>query len=143
MDTVNIAVLGALGVGKTSFIQRALRLNRRPISNTASIRQDVDGIPYVVTLIELDLEYFDIEDVAVPGQQLQFPKQINGQHIPRLDAALVLYDVMNKDSIRELPASLSKSYVRLRLLQLVWPSDQTSSCSFHLQCAHYYRGYEM
>jgi GTPase SAR1 family protein len=109
MDTINILVIGALGVGKSSLIQRALRLSRLPTSSTSSVRQDLDGIPHVVSLIEVDLEYFDIDDVAVPGQQIQWPKQINGQPVPRLDGALVLYDVMNKDSIRELPPTLCES----------------------------------
>lgn len=106
MDTINIAVIGSLGAGKSSFIQRALRLSRLPTSNTATVRQDVEGIPHVVTLVEFDLEYFDLEDVVAPGQQIQWPKQINGQFVPRLEGAFVLYDVLNKESVGELPSTL-------------------------------------
>jgi hypothetical protein len=113
MDTINIAVIGSLGAGKSSFIQRALRLSRLPTSNTATVRQDVEGIPHVVTLVEFDLEYFDLEDVIAPGQQIQWPKQINGQFVPRLEGAFVLYDVLNKDSVPELPSTLCE---RLRNL---------------------------
>lgn len=108
MDTINICVIGALGVGKSSFIQRSLRLNKLPTATTSSVRQELEGVPYVVCLIEYDLEYFDIDDVMVPGKQVQWPKQIDGQPVPRVDGALVLYDVTNKDSIRELPPALSE-----------------------------------
>ncbi len=102
MDTVNIAVIGADGVGKSSFIQRALRLPRPPTTNITSLRQDVDGIPHVVTLVELDLEIFDVE----PTQPVQWPKQANGHMVPRVDGAMILYDVMNKESIRDLPPTM-------------------------------------
>ena len=104
MDTVNIAVIGADGVGKSSFIQRALR-SRPPTTSISAARIDVDGVPHIVTLIELDLEYFDVN----PGHQIRWPKQINGHMVPRVDGALVLYDVMNRESIRELPPALCKS----------------------------------
>ena len=106
METINIAVIGADGVGKSAYIQRALRLPRPPITNVNGIRLDVEGIPHIVSLIELDLEYFDVD----PGQQIRWPKQINGHMVPRIDGALILYDVMNKDSVRELPHTLCKSF---------------------------------
>lgn len=107
MDTIHISVIGALGVGKSSFIQRSLRLNKLPTSTTSSVRQDLEGVPYVVSLHEYDLDYFDIDDLVVPGKQVQWPKQIDGQPVPHIDGALVLYDVTNKDSIRELPPALT------------------------------------
>lgn len=108
MDTIHISVIGALGVGKSSFIQRSLRLNKLPTSTTSSVRQDLEGVPYIVSLHEYDLDYFDIDDLVVPGKQIQWPKQIDGQPVPNIDGALVLYDVTNKDSIRELPPALSE-----------------------------------
>lgn len=108
MDTIHISVIGALGVGKSSFIQRSLRLNKLSTSTTSSVRQDLEGVPYVVSLHEYDLDYFDIDDLVVPGKQVQWPKQIDGQPVPHIDGALVLYDVTNKDSIRELPPALSE-----------------------------------
>lgn len=102
MEAVNIAVIGANGVGKSSFVQRALRLPRPPTSNINAIRLDVESVPHVVALIELDLEYFDVN----PNQKIRWPKQMNGHMVPRIDGALILYDVMNKDSIRDLPHTL-------------------------------------
>ncbi|KAK2071917.1 hypothetical protein P8C59_006302 [Phyllachora maydis] len=103
MEPINIAVIGANGVGKSAFVQRALRLPRPPILNTTSLRQDFEGVPYVVTLIELDLEVFDVD----PAQPVQWPKQISGHTLPPMDGVLMLYDVMNKDSIRDLPQTMA------------------------------------
>jgi GTPase SAR1 family protein len=105
METINIAVIGSDGVGKSAFIHRALRMNRPPNTNVNGARIEVEGVPHIVTLIELDLAVFDVD----PTQQIRWPKQINGHMVPRIDGALILYDVMNKDSIRELPHTLCKS----------------------------------
>ncbi|KAK0706454.1 ras guanine nucleotide exchange factor domain-containing protein [Lasiosphaeria miniovina] len=102
MDAINIAVIGADGVGKSSLIQRALR-SQRPPSLVTTVRQEVDGSSYQVTLVELDLEVFDVD----PEQPIQWPKQVGGHMLPRIDGALVLYDVINKDSIRYLPQAMS------------------------------------
>lgn len=64
----------------------------------------VDNVVYTVSLIELDLESFDIN----PDRRIQWPKQINGHIVPRMDGALLLYDVMNRESIQELPQTLSE-----------------------------------
>jgi hypothetical protein len=66
----------------------------------------VDNVLYTVSLIELDLESFDI----VPDRRIQWPKQINGHIVPRMDGALLLYDVMNSESIQELPQTLSEYF---------------------------------
>jgi len=97
MEPINIAIIGADGVGKSSFVQGALRLPRPPSLNVTVLRQDIDGIPYLVTLVELDLELFDVD----PDLPIQWPKQINGHMVPRMDAAAILYDVMNKETIRD------------------------------------------
>ena len=102
MDTINVAIIGADGVGKSAFIQRALRLPRTPGASLTSLRQDVDGIPHDVTLVELDLEVIDVDS----SQPIQWPKQVDGHMVPRMDGALILYDVMNKESIRDLPQTM-------------------------------------
>jgi GTPase SAR1 family protein len=99
MESFNIAIIGATGVGKSSFVQRVLNLSRPPITNASSMRVSIDNSTHLVTLLELDLEYFELN----PDQPIQWPRQINGHIVPRVDAALLLYDVMNQESIRELP----------------------------------------
>lgn len=104
MESFNIAVIGATGVGKSSFVQRVLGLTRPPISNASSVRMVVDNVTHMVTLLELDLEYFELN----PSQPIHWPKQINGHIVPRVDAALTLYDVMNQETISELPHTVGK-----------------------------------
>ena len=99
MESFNIAIIGATGVGKSSFIQRVLGLARPPISNASSVRMVVENVTHMIALLELDLEHFELN----PELPIQWPKQINGHIVPRVDAALMLYDVMNEASIRELP----------------------------------------
>jgi ABC-type dipeptide/oligopeptide/nickel transport system ATPase component len=104
MSDINIAVIGSAGVGKSTLIQRALSLRSSPTSIASSQRMSVDNVVYTVSLIELDLESFDI----VPDRRIQWPKQIGGHIVPRMDGALLLYDVMNSESIQELPQTLSE-----------------------------------
>ncbi|TLD11133.1 hypothetical protein PgNI_06075 [Pyricularia grisea] len=99
MDTLNIAVLGADGVGKSTFIQRALRAPRPPGSNITTVRLDLDGTALRATFLEVDTEFLEVEE----KQPIRWPKQINGHMVPRIDGVLVLYDVTNKESLRELP----------------------------------------
>ncbi|KAI0124884.1 ras guanine nucleotide exchange factor domain-containing protein [Xylariales sp. AK1849] len=103
MESVNIAVIGANGVGKSHFIHRAMSLSRVPGSHPSTARINIDHVPYAVTLVELDLEYFDVD----PQRQIQWPKQIGGALMPSIHGVLLLYDVMNRDSIIELPQTLT------------------------------------
>ncbi|RYP93723.1 hypothetical protein DL770_000095 [Monosporascus sp. CRB-9-2] len=102
MEYLNIAVIGANGVGKTQFIQRAMSLPRPPGPSATTARINVDNLPYAVTLFELDLEYFDLD----PNRQIQWPRQMGGAIMPRIHGVLLLYDVMNRESIMQLPDTL-------------------------------------
>lgn len=111
MDPINIAIIGAEGVGKSSFVQRILRSPRPPNHNITTFRQELDGTVRLVTLVELDLEGFELD----PNQPIQWPKQIGGHTsvVPRMDGALILYDVTNKESIRDLSTTLGESHIPL------------------------------
>ncbi|GJN74236.1 hypothetical protein PLICBS_008327 [Purpureocillium lilacinum] len=98
MESYNVAVIGASAVGKSTLIQRVFTLPRPPISNASTVRQVVDNVPIMVTLLELDLDHFEFS----PPEAIQWPKQINGHIIPRVDSALILYDVTDKRSLRQL-----------------------------------------
>lgn len=121
METFNIAVIGSAGVGKSSFIQKTLGLSRPPISNASSVRMVVDNVTHMITLLELDLEHFELS----PSQPIQWPKQINGHIVPRVDAALILYDVMNPETLRELPQTLG-NYSHARTITVL---DSMSICA--------------
>ncbi|KAK8093779.1 ras guanine nucleotide exchange factor domain-containing protein [Apiospora hydei] len=103
MESINIAAIGANGVGKSHFIQRAIGLPKAPGPQPTAARIFIDNVPYAVTLFELDLEYFDVN----PERQIQWPRQIGGTMMPAIDGVLLLYDVMNKESIMELPQTLT------------------------------------
>ncbi|KAH6645811.1 ras guanine nucleotide exchange factor domain-containing protein [Truncatella angustata] len=103
MESINIAVIGANGVGKSHFIQRALSLSRPPGSQPSAARINIDHVPYAVSLFELDLEYFDVD----PEKQIQWPRQVGGAMMPAIHGVLLLYDVMNRDSIIDLPQTLT------------------------------------
>lgn len=107
MESFNVAIIGSSGVGKSSFIQKVLGLSRPPISSTSSVRMVVDNITHMITLLELDLEHFELS----PTTPIQWPKQINGHIVPRVDAALILYDVMNQETIRDLPQTLGTEHL--------------------------------
>jgi GTPase SAR1 family protein len=104
MESINIVVIGANGVGKSHFIQKALSLTRTPSSQPSTARINIDHVPYAVTLFELDLEYFDVD----PDRQIQWPRQVGGAMMPAIHGVLLLYDVMNRESIIELPQTLSE-----------------------------------
>ncbi|KAK5660934.1 hypothetical protein OQA88_12308 [Cercophora sp. LCS_1] len=103
MEPINIAIIGAEGVGKSSFVQRILRSPRPPNHNVTTFRQELDGTVRLVTLVELDLEGFELDS----SQPIQWPKQIGGHMVPRMDGALILYDVTNKESVRDLASTLA------------------------------------
>ncbi|KAI1873675.1 uncharacterized protein JN550_002944 [Neoarthrinium moseri] len=105
MESINIAVIGANGVGKSHFVQRAMSLSRTPGIQPSTARIHFDSVPYAVTLFELDLEYFDVD----PERQIQWPRQIGGALMPAIHGVLLLYDVMNRDSIIELPQTLNEA----------------------------------
>lgn len=107
MDTINIAIIGANGVGKSAFMQRALKLAQPPSQQGFLIFNwtEADGTQHAVHMFEVDLEAFDLE----MNQPIRWPRQANGQMAPRVDGTMVLYDVMNKDSINLLPQTLCES----------------------------------
>jgi GTPase SAR1 family protein len=104
MQNINIAVIGAAGVGKSTVIQQALGLKSLPTAVTSSLKMSVDNIIYTVTLVELALESFNVRS----DRRVEWPKEINGEIMPRLDGSLLLYDVMNEESIADLPQTLGK-----------------------------------
>ncbi|KAG9257398.1 RasGEF protein [Emericellopsis atlantica] len=103
MESFHVAVIGARGVGKSCFIQAALALQSLPMTEAPSIRSSVDGVTHMVTALELDVNHFE----ASPSQQIQWPKQINGHIVPRVDAAIILYDVTARETTRPLTQILA------------------------------------
>ncbi|KAF3766224.1 hypothetical protein M406DRAFT_277035 [Cryphonectria parasitica EP155] len=104
MDSINIAIIGANGVGKSSFVQRALKLPQPPTSAIITFNwTEADGTQHTVHTFEVDLEGFDLE----MNEPIRWPRQANGQMTPRVDGTMVLYDVTSKESIKLLPKTFS------------------------------------
>jgi hypothetical protein len=103
MDALNIAIIGANGVGKSAFLQQALKMSRPASQGVVTFNwTEPDGSQHTVNMFEVDLEAFDLG----MDEPIRWPKQANGMLTPRIDGTLVLYDVMNKDSIAPLPQTI-------------------------------------
>ena len=101
---VNLAVLGDPGVGKSTFIQCALDLKRPAKSHAVAKKMSLDGVVYLVRLLELQLDAIHV----TTDHQLQWPTLVGDQSISRIDGALTLYDVMNKESLARIPNLISE-----------------------------------
>lgn len=108
MESFTVAVIGRSAVGKSSFIQRVLGLPRPPISNTSSVGFVVDQVAHMVTLLEIDLASFELNS----SQPISWPKQINGNIVPKVDASLILYNVVDQASIRGLSQMIGMRHKR-------------------------------
>ncbi|KAF2172529.1 hypothetical protein M409DRAFT_63188 [Zasmidium cellare ATCC 36951] len=103
LPEINIAVIGAEGVGKSTFLQNALELPSLPPSQVAERKIPIDGSLYLVRLLELPIEDLDIDD----DETINWPDTIEDKMMPRVDGALALYDVKDKASVDELPEMLT------------------------------------
>lgn len=105
LPEINIAVIGAEGVGKSTFLRNALELPTLPPSQAAERKIPIDGSLYLVRLLELPIEDVYIDD----DETINWPDTIEDKMMPRVDGALALYDVKDKASVDELPEMLSES----------------------------------
>ncbi|CAK4030556.1 related to Ras guanyl-nucleotide exchange factor [Lecanosticta acicola] len=103
LPEINIAIIGAQGVGKSTFVQKALDLPARPQTHAAECTIPIHGTFYLVRLLELPLEDIDIDD----DETINWPDNIENKMLPRVDGALALYDVQDKRSVEDLPGMLN------------------------------------
>jgi ABC-type phosphate transport system ATPase subunit len=104
MLDMNIAVIGADGAGKTTFMRKALGLPEDTPPAQCQRKWTIDGIPYAVRLVELK-----IQDVhAKVGNTIEWPKTAHGTAVPRIDAAITVYDVTVKESLASVPDMMSQ-----------------------------------
>ena len=104
IQQINLAVLGAQGVGKSTFIQHALDIRKPTNGPVSSSKVALSGVTYRVQLLELDLN-----DIDYTARQIKWPKYINSQLVPPIDGVLCLYDITDQESIAEIPELLRKS----------------------------------
>ncbi|KAI9826166.1 MAG: hypothetical protein M1819_007422 [Sarea resinae] len=110
MQEITIAVLGVAGVGKSTFIKEALNLRQLPSSPASVRKMSMDGIIYVVRLVELRLEGLEINGDERSG----WSKYVLSPEGPCIDGALVLYDVTDPKSISPIPEDLSESIAKFQ-----------------------------
>lgn len=101
---ITLAVLGASGVGKSTFIQHALDLRKPTNGPVSSSKVALSGITYRFQLLELELS-----DIDYTARQIKWPTYINSQLVPPIDGVVYLYDITNQESIAEVPELLRKS----------------------------------
>ena len=71
----------------------------------SSKKVSLEGKISVVRLLELGFD-----DVKVTADQgVCWPEKIGDQNMPEIDGVLALYDVMNQDSISQIPGLLGES----------------------------------
>lgn len=103
MQDINIGVIGVHDAGKSSFIRRALNLQNTASPNIASRKMLIDGVSYVVRLLELSFSEVYIGE----GNCIKWPDTIDDYATPRIDGAITIYDVMNLQSLERVPETLN------------------------------------
>ncbi|KAF2404921.1 ras GEF [Trichodelitschia bisporula] len=102
MEEINIAVLGGRSVGKTTFIQLAFDLRMPPPSRFSSRKMSIDGKTYLVRFVELGDDDYDLDT----EQRIAWPSELDGISLSSIDGVFTLYDVMNKESLVNVPETL-------------------------------------
>lgn len=114
MQEVTLAVLGGAKAGKSTFVQCALDMKEPPVSFCTTKKVSLEGTVSVLRLYEFQLENVTIsEDCSIV-----WPRPAGDEAQPRIDGALVLFDVMDQSSLNEVADLLSKS--KAFLLGFLW-----------------------
>jgi hypothetical protein len=96
---VTLVVLGAQGVGKSTFIQNSFDLRSPSPSAFAVQKMSLDDVVYLVRLVEMSLDAI----VITENNRINWPKSLKGIEVPPVDGVLALYDVTNQQSITGIP----------------------------------------
>ncbi|GAB7360457.1 hypothetical protein MBLNU230_g8411t1 [Neophaeotheca triangularis] len=102
LPELNIAVVGNAGVGKSTFVQNALGLPFPLPSEAAERMIPLEGGTYLVRLLELSIDDVDLDEDGT----FTWPDTIGDKSMPRVDGAITLWDVTDKDSLEDIPEML-------------------------------------
>ena len=108
---INIAIIGAEGVGKSTFVRKALDLPNLPSTQAAERKTSIGGSDYLLRLLELPIDDVDIEE----DDTITWPDTIQDKMMPKVDGAVMLYDVQDRGSFDDIPEVLSEFSNRLRI----------------------------
>ncbi|KLJ10117.1 hypothetical protein EMPG_14502 [Blastomyces silverae] len=103
LPQVNLAIVGAQGVGKSTFVQRALDLKQPPISRSSVKKMSLDGTIYLVRLLEIASHKLSFDE----NGRIVWPKFIGEQELPIIDGVLVLFDSYDPRSVAQFPRIFS------------------------------------
>ena len=91
-------------MGKSTFVRHAFDLSSSPAAPFTFRKMSIDGSVYIVRLVELTYDDLDTDS----DSRISWPEVLNGVPVPAIDGALTLYDVMNKESLAQVPQTLGK-----------------------------------
>ncbi|MCJ1418974.1 hypothetical protein MMC32_005325 [Xylographa parallela] len=101
MPELNFAVVGCEGSGKSTFIRCALDLKKPATSPVSSKKMSLEGDVFLIKLVEIP-----INTVEVVAERICWPEFLGQEVVPRIDGVLALYDVTERQSIRNIPKLL-------------------------------------
>jgi hypothetical protein len=105
---VTLVVLGAQGVGKSTFIQNSFDMRSPSPSALAVKKMSLGDMVYLVQLVEMSLDAI----VITESNRIKWPKSLKGVEVPPVDGVLALYDVTNQQSINGIPDLLRWSPIQ-------------------------------
>ena len=99
-------------------MQKALDVPHSAASRAAERKISVKGSDYIVRLLEISIDDVDWDD---DDGTVGWPETIDDKMLPRIDGALVLYDIVDARSLEKVPEMLSKcmSQARLSAVQIL------------------------
>ncbi|KAF2768205.1 ras GEF [Teratosphaeria nubilosa] len=105
LHEVNIAIVGAPGVGKSTLMHKALDLPPSPTATFAERKIPIDGGDCLVRLIEIPIEDVDIDE---DDDTVVWPATIEDKMMPeKIDGAMAVYDVGDRGSFEDMPEVLN------------------------------------
>ncbi|EDN07086.1 conserved hypothetical protein [Histoplasma mississippiense (nom. inval.)] len=137
LPQVNLAIVGAQGVGKSTFVQRALDLKQPPISRSSVKKMSLDGTIYLVRLLEIASHKISFDETG----RIVWPKFIGEQELPVIDGILVLFDSHDPRSVAQFPrifSALPKATIPFIVVACRWacrcegqiPSSRIDSATY-------------
>ncbi|EEQ29357.1 hypothetical protein McanMca71_004253 [Microsporum canis] len=102
LPQVNLAVVGAQGVGKSTFVKCALDLKQTPLVRSSIKKMSMDGAIYVVRLLEIAIHKITLDDRG----RIIWPKFLGEQALPPIDGVLCLFDSTDLRTVSQYPQVL-------------------------------------
>ncbi|KAK2742473.1 hypothetical protein FQN57_005364 [Myotisia sp. PD_48] len=99
LPQVNLAIIGARGVGKSTFVKFALDLKQTPIVRSSIKKMSMDGAIYVVRLLEIGIHNITLDERG----SIVWPRFLGEQALPPIDGVLALFDSSDLRSVSHFP----------------------------------------